>query len=225
MPHLLRRLVGLVKKTPFEESIKTRLTKKHLAVWKPEFIDSTKTTTRELVGIRQAIDKNFEKLKLGEKITEKRTGATIEKARTGKVKGAHNEITLRVSFRGKMLFVKVSVEDPIKIIQRQKKAAKLLSIMGNTYNGFNLRIIEPHLVYGTKLTPSRKSTSRVFQVTDFFDSKKVTMCNDYKGAEAAKLIETTHEMQQKMGILELNESTGVNSFYDKTTRTIYFFDV
>lgn len=189
----------------------------------PEFKQTVRDNRGHFTAVRKMIDSEYSRLLNGATITDKALGITLSPATTGPNKGANNLIALRIDAFGKSYFLKEDLSNPKSIIKRYAKAERAIRVLGNTYRGFNLKVIKPHFIYSKRRPDS--TVSRTILVTDFFDASKVALVEDYKGKDFRDLRVAIEELGNKFSALDIHESSGINSFYDEATKTIYLFDV
>jgi len=214
---LMRNVKGNVLNT------KTKITKTRFLAHTGEFKQTMRENRGQFTAIRKMIDENYSGFLNGKKAVDAKKGITISPARTGSHKGNKNLITLKVETPGKNYFVKEEISNPAVLLKKYKRAERFIRLLGGEYNGFKIKLIKPHIIYGKRTDP--KGLFRTMIATDFFEEGRVNLVEDYKGKDVRDLRVAIEELGNKFSRIDIHESSHINSFYEESTKTIYLFDV
>lgn len=174
------------------------------------------------------ISANYKKLVRGEVINEK--GFVIKRDSTGEAhKGRNTVLSLSVSFKDKLFFVKIGVDCGERTFIAYQKAKNLFKSMNNEFNGFKVEVVPYHFVYNKhKLDEGR---AKGFLVSDFFPKSKVSLVLDierFLGEEhffKTKLGTSLVSLRERLGKEGFTDFGSHNCFFDEVKNTIYFFDL
>ncbi|MFA6064280.1 MAG: hypothetical protein WCW44_05480 [archaeon] len=196
--------------------------------------------------IRRAIKEKFDNTKSVSQLKKRK--AVFKYDHTGTWKGMENYGTYSVQIGSKKWFVKHEVggvEHLATLIERFNATRKMIKGMQGKVHGFNVRLIEPELIYAQSHTP----LGEVFLATKFFEEHRVKLVSDLfaeaglvskfskirlvipqydKEARelALKLGVATARIESEMGAqVKTGEDRRPNLFYEHKTNTIWIFDM
>ncbi|MCX6801094.1 MAG: hypothetical protein NTZ73_02805 [Candidatus Diapherotrites archaeon] len=199
-----------------------------------------------LLTAKELIEKNFDELLFGRQKTRK--GITVKRAATGRDRGGSLALTLKVSARGKELFVKITdFENGLDTLRGFQTAEKYLKTIKHRAGKFSVRVIKPHLIYSreTMLKDSLKYTTdrpngdkskakpRVYIVTDFYREGEVIQLSNLKklkrkvrsAEEMERLFSATARIRIDLMKEGIQDFPGQNIYYHPKSKTILLFDL
>ncbi len=115
------------------------------------------------------------------------------------------------------------MSSPRTVLHRYAKAERMVKLLGGEFGGFKLVVVKPHFIYGK--VGGGMSVSKTVVLTDFFNARRVKLVDDYKGKDFRELRIAIEELGNRFSSIDIHESSGINSFYEEKTKTIYLFDV
>jgi hypothetical protein len=176
---------------------------------------------KKVLVVSKLILTNLEKLKKGEIIKKK--GFVIRKNLTGKsYPGNNNVLTVSVSFNGKIFFIKMGGDCGEKHLRGYQLVKKFFKEKNNQMYGYNVRVVPYHLIYSQKTV--YKSNS--FLISDFFPSDRFTLVLDEKHKLSdSPLGNAINNIRKDLKSMVLHDIGPHNCFIDKSTNTLYFFDM
>lgn len=187
----------------------------------PEFERFANQNSKVFSRTIELINNNFEKFLMGKKIKDTKAGISIKHDYTGVYNGDIKEITLRVTAAGRDFFVKtVKRRHAERMVYASQIADEFLKRGNYKFEGYNVKVIKPLLVYQT---PIGEGKVRTYVVTDFYDKSEVEQLEYYGGSDAP------HGAMWRLGV-ELDkrgvrEAHSENAFYNPKTKTILLFDL
>lgn len=191
---------------------------KRFLAYSPEFKKFVREHREILVPTLGFFRENLAKLEAmpqGQEIVDEKTGVRIKKELTGSYKGMRKDSTFKVVVGEKEFFVKIRQGiSATEIMGRTQKLDSFLREKGYKINGFNVKVIKPHLMY-------KEPNGTSLLVTEFYNEKRVKMVYDLKG-RLRKKIDTV--LENITGHSE-GDFVPVNSFYEIKTNTIWLFDI
>lgn len=220
----LSKMIG--KKTKVSKSIgeptalKSKVGKERKLAYSPEFKRFSRKQ-KFVFEAKKLIEQNFVNLGKGRKINA--GNMEIRKAHTGKYGGNVNKITLKVSVAGKEFFVKVTKKGKFNpTVKGNSLVDKYLKTQGGRINGFNVKVIKPHLVY------ENVEKDLCFFVTEFFNKDEVALVsemfeNTQKMKDALEKIE--RGVRKMPRVSDISEFALYNTFFMPKTNTLLLFDI
>lgn len=164
------------------------------------------------------------KMKRGQKISPAE-GLFLEKPFITR-KGRWNKLVLKVSFKGKAYFVKITQEprSSRNHLEALSKVERILKKIDHKVNGFTVELIRPAIVF------ERKSSPHQYFVSEFFDPRQVTLLlNLPRNKETEPLREAIFLLRKKMKKESPDGSAydigPHNAFFDKANNKLLLFDV
>jgi hypothetical protein len=190
---------------------------KRFLAYSPEFKEFVREHKGILVPTKNFFLKNFsmlEALPEGQEVVDEKTGIKVRKELTGSYKGLRKDSTFKVVAGGKEFFLKIRFWlTSFSMAGRIQKLDSFLRKRNYKINGFNVRIIKPHLMY-----EGPDGTS--WLVTDFYNEGKVKMVEDFN------LRTLRPKIDKVLGDIPIGSDINPgNSFYEIKTNTIWLFDI
>lgn len=189
----------------------------------PSFLRSN---AKEIMAARHLISVNLEKLKKGQVVSEK--GFVIKRDLTGETRpGKFNEVTLSVTHNGKVCFVKIGGHSGELNAKGYERARKFVNSINNEFEGYKVHLVPAHIFYEKKVG----SKSRGIAVSDFFPKESGELLHDimlkmgkdkFNNSEVGKVF---WELESKMFSREILDGKTYNCFYDRKSKSFYFFDL
>ncbi len=135
---------------------------------------------------------------------------------TGKHKGFHARLLLRVNAAGRSFFVKWGTSDSLKrSVQATKQLEDFLAANNHELNGVRFRIIRPLLVY--------RAPDREFLVSNFYPATEVVQCLELKNRPLqGKINAALKSMRDGLANLDVDLT---NAFFHPGSKTVLLYDV
>ncbi len=189
----------------------------------PSFL---RVNANEIMVARRLISVNLEKLKKGKVVDE--NGFVIKKDLTGETRpGKFNEVTLSVTHNRKVCFVKIGGHSGELNAKGYERARKYVDSINNEFKGFKVHLVPAHIFYEKQIN----GKSRGIAVSDFFPKESGELLHDIllnMGEEKfnhSKIGQVFWELEAKMFSKEILDGKTYNCFYDRKSKSFYFFDL
>ncbi|MCX6801456.1 MAG: hypothetical protein NTZ73_04680 [Candidatus Diapherotrites archaeon] len=228
-----------VTKIRFKGAGRQRMTFAYLA-YSPEFKRFVGRNRRVLIPTYKLIEDNLKLLNSGKPVVDRKSGITIQKARTGGRgtgwKTWHGTIRLKVTFRGKEFFVKrTNAEDAEMWLHAIGPVEKYLAVHHNRISGFNIRLLKPHLIYEKELSDREVRVRKnifvddnpLWMVTDFLKKGEFVYFGDYsrKYKKQIEVIDKLNDLLHKKTRGRVGDIRGENCAYHPKSNTIFLLDI
>jgi hypothetical protein len=132
---------------------------------------------RKIVEIKRLIEREGFRIPPGA-VKKTKSGVVISRSANGDYTGQMSTATFRINFGKKTFFVRYKLDTPSEKIDRYQRARELFA--NKTVNGYNVRVIMPHIIYGEKKVDDKgREITPTFIVTDYLDQRRGTLYQDY----------------------------------------------
>jgi co-chaperonin GroES (HSP10) len=193
---------------------------------------------RQMLEIKRLIQKDGFNIPHGAiKITK--SGIVIQRLANGSYKGnGKTTATFRIQHGKKVFFIKYKKNFEKNQIIKYAQTRTLFE--NKKINGYTVRVLMPHIIYGEN-KPSHKNTPADFKptfiVTDYFDTSKGTLYDDYFNQNFAtrdqKVVQELDQLsiarKHIENLLEKNhistEQRHLNMFVVPGKKTLWLFDL
>lgn len=156
-------------------------------------------------------------------IIDKKRKIVISEKSTGKYKGVSGGKRFRIRINGKLLFLRIKYQKRFDIstkdlIDVHEKAANYLKSIGNKIDGFNIFVLQPHVIYQMK--------GKTIIATDYLKENEVVLVEDiYNLPSSSKYINSISKIKKELYRRGVCEVLPANTFYNEKSNSLILFDL
>ena len=216
-------------------SLHVKATARRILAYNPLGKNMISSHPKKMLEVKRLIEKEGFAMPQGATKTTK-SGIAVQRLANGNYKGGYSTATFRIAHGKKVFFVRYSRIDPKEHTQKHILARKLFE--NKKINGYNVRVLMPHILYGKPKQEDlpKSEMDPTFTVTDYLDASQGTLYKDYFDRNySTKDPKIVHELKEleiarkkieiMLGVKQISfESRDRNMFVVPGKKVLWLFD-